>query len=128
VPGLKILLDTHLLLWWLMDARRLSRKARELVQDPSHTIFLSVASLWEIRIKEALGKVEVPENFDEAVAMETFEVLPIYAAHTKALKSLPMHHRDPFDRMLIVQAMTERLQLLTADEGLAVYGSMIRTV
>jgi len=98
---------------------------RALIADPEQTVFLSAASAWEIRIKEKLGKLELPADFDEAVDGAEFQWLPISRRHANATASLPMHHRDPFDRMLIAQAQCESLMLLTVDERLTAYGKSV---
>jgi PIN domain nuclease of toxin-antitoxin system len=122
---LRILLDTHLLLWWLSASSSLSVEAREMIRDPENTVFVSAVSLWEIWLKESLGKLHVPVDFTDRLAVEDFESLPLTASQTRQVSSLPWHHRDPFDRMLIAQAQFETLVLLTADENLATYGGVV---
>jgi len=122
---LRILLDTHLLLWWLEANPSLATEAREMISDPQNTVFVSAVSLWEIRLKQSLGKLRLPDNFTERLAAESFESLPLTASQTQQVSQLPWHHRDPFDRMLIAQALVEKLILLTADEALAAYGSAV---
>jgi len=116
-----LLLDTHVLVWWLDDAKALSAKARKLIAATNNTVFISAASIWELRIKEALGKVDLPKRFEEVLNSQPFEQLSITASHAHALRSLPPHHRDPIDRMLIAQAQTESLILVTHDEILKDY-------
>jgi PIN domain nuclease of toxin-antitoxin system len=123
---LRLLLDTHMLLWWLQDSRSLPKTARKLIQDPENTVFVSAVTLWEIWLKKSLGKLSLPRNFEEQLSKESFEGLPLTAQQTRAIGSLPWHHRDPFDRMLIAQAKTEGLILLTADEAVAAYGSFVK--
>ena len=123
---MRILLDTHLLLWWLADSPELSASARQLISDRDNTIFLSAVCLWEIWLKVSLGKLRVPDDFDAKISYESFESLPLTAAHARQIGSLPWHHRDPFDRMLVVQAKTEGLTLLTADDHLVQYGNFVR--
>jgi len=113
---MKILLDTHVLLWWLQDSPQLPAKARKLIANPSHIVFISSASIWELRIKESLKKIKLPEDFTEVLQQEKFERLPIAHEHAHALKDLPEIHRDPFDRLLICQAMTEGMTILTHDD------------
>lgn len=118
---MRILLDTHCLLWWLDDAPELGTVGRELIADPQNLIFVSVASFWELRIKEGIGKIELPSNFLEAVREQSFEMLPIGVEHTERLCGLPLHHRDPFDRLIIAQAMDEGLTVLSHDRAIALY-------
>jgi PIN domain nuclease of toxin-antitoxin system len=124
----KILLDTHLLLWWLEDSRSLSAAARELIREPQNAVFISAVSLWEIWLKESLGKLRLPDDFEAKLEDEPFENLPLSATHARQVASLPWHHRDPFDRMLVAQAQTEKLALLTADDRLAAYGEFVHLV
>lgn len=118
---MRILLDTHYLLWWLGATPELSAQARDIISEPANLIFFSVASLWELRIKEEVGKIDLPDSFAEALARQSFEALPITVNHTEALRGLPLHHRDPFDRMLVAQAKTDRLTILTRDQAVARY-------
>src|ERR1035438_6959601 len=101
---MRLLLDTHILLWWLANNPSLSVRARELIADPDNAVFVSAVSLWEIRLKQSLGKLQLPADFEERLAGESFESLPLLAAHAREVATLPWHHRDPFDRLLIAQA------------------------
>ena len=121
---MKLLLDTHILLWWLGNNPALKPQARELIADPSNTIFLSSVTLWEIWLKQSIGKLTLPLDFEHRLVKEQFESLPLAAAHTKLVSSLPWNHRDPFDRMLVAQAMAAGIKLLTVDETIASYGDM----
>ena len=112
---MNLLLDTHVLLWWLDDDPKLSEKARVAISDGEHLVFVSAVTVWEIRIKEALGKLDIPRHFQRVLEAQPFERLDITADHAHAIKGLPMHHRDPFDRMLVVQAQMERLTLVSHD-------------
>lgn len=112
---MNLLLDTHVLLWWLDDDPTLSASARQVISDGRNTAFVSVAALWEMRIKEALGKLTLPDDFEQVLEHEPFLVLDVKARHVHALKGLPMVHRDPLDRLLVAQAQTERLTLVTRD-------------
>jgi PIN domain nuclease of toxin-antitoxin system len=125
---LRILLDTHLLLSWLSGSPSLSEQAPMLISDPENTVFVSAVSLWEVWLKESLGKLRLPEDFQERLAAESFESLPLTAAQARHVAVLPWHHRDPFDRMLIAQANVENLLLLTADEVLTAYGDLVKLV
>lgn len=121
---MKFLLDTHVLLWWLENNPALPATARNLIADPNNTIFISAVTMWEIGLKQSIGKLTLPANFEERLAKEGFEALPLSAAHTRLIASLPWHHRDPFDRMLVAQAQAANLKLLTVDEMIAAYGDM----
>jgi len=122
---MRLLLDTHILLWWLSDDSSLPAHARRLISDSDNTIFISAVSLWEIWLKQSLGKLRLPPDFEEKLAGEFFESLPLTAAHTREVALLPWRHRDPFDRMLIAQARAAHLKLLTADDAAAAYGEMV---
>lgn len=122
---MRILLDTHLLLCWLAASPPLSTQARDMIRDPENTVFVSAVSLWEIWLKQSLGKLRLPSDFTERLAAESFESLPLMASHPRQVALLPWHHRDPFDRMLVAQAQVEKLVLLTADEALTAYGAVV---
>jgi PIN domain nuclease of toxin-antitoxin system len=99
-----LLLDAHALLWWLDDDRTLSQPARDAIRDPSNDVFVSAASVWEIEIKRALGKLAAPPGLLAAIDAADFDMLPITGADAERAAHLPPHHRDPFDRMLVAQA------------------------
>jgi PIN domain nuclease of toxin-antitoxin system len=99
-----------------------------LIADPDNTIFISAVSLWEIWLKESLGKLSLPAGFAVRLEAEPFENLPLTATHARQFGLLPWHHRDPFDRMLVAQARAENLQFLTADRLLAAYGAPVRVI
>jgi PIN domain nuclease of toxin-antitoxin system len=121
----KILIDTSCWLWSLATPERLNKRTRALLSDPAHTLYLSAASSWEIAIKAALGKLHLPEPPDKYVPsrMEALDIrgLPVEHAHALRVFGLPRHHRDPFDRILVAQAQTESLTILTADRAFAAY-------
>jgi PIN domain nuclease of toxin-antitoxin system len=117
----RVLLDTHFLLWWLADDPALGDRARDLISTPENLIFFSAASVWEIRIKEAIGKLDLPEDFADVLAAQAFEPLAVTVAHANALRELRLVHRDPFDRMLVAQARLERLTILTRDSVIGQY-------
>lgn len=119
---MNLLLDTHALLWWLDDSPALSRAARAAIADGGNLVFVSAASIWEIRIKEALGKLEIPSGFREVLLAQPFLPLDITAEHAHAVARLPNLHRDPFDRMLLAQARVERLTLVSHDSRFPGYG------
>ena len=123
---MRLLLDTRLLLWWLEDSPALSARARELIRDPENTVFVSAVSLWEIWLKQSLGKLRLPADFMDKLAAEAFESLPLTASQTRHVSLLPWRHRDPFDRMLVAQAQVEKLVLLTADDALTAYGTSVQ--
>jgi PIN domain nuclease of toxin-antitoxin system len=125
---MNLLLDTHVLLWWLSDDQRLGERARGLIADPENTVYLSAVVLWEIRIKEAIGKLDLPADFRTAVDSQGFTELPLTLDHTDALAELPLHHGDPFDRMLIAQARSEDLTVLTADHSFRKYEVPVASV
>jgi len=125
---MRLLIDTHLILWWINDDPSLSQSAHNLIADPSNTVFISPVSMWEIWLKKSLGKLQIPPEFEATLAKEAFEHIPLTDAHTRGVADLPWHHRDPFDRMLIAQAQAADLTLLTADDQLVPYGNFVRRV
>jgi PIN domain nuclease of toxin-antitoxin system len=118
----RLLVDTHAVLWWLRDDPALSRSAREAISDASNELLVSAASLWEMAIKRSLGKLEVPDDLPDLIADEGFAWLPILPQHAWHVRALPMHHRDPFDRLLVAQAQTERVPVITSDDRIRGYG------
>ncbi len=112
---MNLFLDTHVLLWWLDDNPTLSEKARNAISDPNNLIILSSVVILEIRIKQALGKLEIVPDFYQVIKNQGFELLSITSDHAFAVGDLPMHHRDPFDRMIISQAKLEGLTVMTHD-------------
>lgn len=118
--GARLLLDTHVVLWWRADDRRLARRAREAIAT-ADVVFVSAASAWEVAIKSALGRLSIPDRFEAGVAASGFERLPITFPHAEAAGGLPPHHADPFDRMLIAQARLEGLTLVTHDRQFEPY-------
>ena len=115
------LLDTHVLLWWLDNPRQLSRQAKKAIEDGRNHIYVSAAVAWEIAIKKSLGKLEAPDDLDEMIDANRFSALPVTIAHALGVLALPDHHRDPFDRILIAQALHEGLPLVTRDQEIAKY-------
>jgi len=118
---MNILLDTHVLLWWLADDSCLGVKARRAIEDENNLTFVSTASIWEIVIKKALGKLKLPDSFREVLAAESFQTLDITREHVFQVGSLPLHHRDPFDRLLVAQCQVEKLTLVTNDPEILMY-------
>jgi PIN domain nuclease of toxin-antitoxin system len=121
---LNLLLDSHIVLWWLSDDERLTHKARRLVERADE-VFVSAATTWELAVKASLGKLRMPEGFLEVVEAQGFSHLPITPVHAMAVQNLPWHHRDPFDRILLAQAIVEGLRLLSVDEALTSYGTFV---
>ena len=118
---MRLLLDTHALLWWLAD-EGLTDQARDAIADPANLIMVSAASAWEISIKKALGKLAAPDDLEDQIYEGGFNALPISIAHAIAAGQLPRHHEDPFDRMLIAQAFAEGLTVVTRDKRFEDYG------
>jgi PIN domain nuclease of toxin-antitoxin system len=122
---MRLLLDTHAFLWFLLDDPQLSATAKKLIADPNNDVEISPASYWEIAIKIALRKYELPEPFEafmeREIAANQFRILHIEPRHVAPLTSLPSHHRDPFDRLLIAQAMTEAIPIVSNDAALDDY-------
>lgn len=116
-----LLLDTHAFLWWRTASPRLRDEAREVIAA-ADAVFVSAASAWEAAIKVGLGRLELPDRFEAGVEESGFEKLPVTFAHAEATATLPQHHRDPFDRMLVAQARIEGLTLVSHDRRLAPYG------
>jgi PIN domain nuclease of toxin-antitoxin system len=118
----RLLLDTHTLLWWLVDDPSLGTAAKKLIADANNSVYVSAASIWEISIKQSLGKLAVPDDIYDDIEAEDFLSLPIAAFHGMQAGQLPQLHRDPFDHMLIAQAQAEGLTLITADGVFPQYG------
>ena len=118
---MNLLLDTHIVLWWLDDSPNLPAPARQAIIDTTNVCFVSAATLWEIEIKRALGRLSIPDSYNDALARQGFRELPVSWAHTCALRALPPIHRDPFDRMLVAQAVSDDLVIVTADETIRGY-------
>ena len=122
---MKVLLDTHAFLWFVNDDPQLSLAAKTLMESEVD-LLLSVASLWEISIKVGIGKLDLPKSFDlfipEQLQINEIELLPIELPHLAPLTRLPLHHRDPFDRLLIAQSLVEDLTILSADKVFDLYG------
>ena len=116
-----LLLDTHALLWWLDDPALLSDEARGAIGDGRNVVFVSAAVAWEIAIKSGLGKLDAPADLESAMASNRFRPLPVTIAHALAVRDLPPHHRDPFDRLLIAQAIQEGLRLVSRDPEVKKY-------
>jgi len=122
----KLLLDSHAFLWWLTENPKLSAEARQAVADPTATVYVSAATIWELSIKAALGRLDLGgADLVEEIAGNEFVELPMSARHSLAAAYLPRHHGDPFDRMLIAQAQLEGLTVVSRDAALRAYGISI---
>lgn len=117
---MKILLDTHILLWHLADDPRLEISKSELIENSSYSKYLSIISLWEIAIKSSLGKLIINTEIDKIVP-EEIKILGLEMPHILAVQTLPFHHRYPFDRMIIAQAMSENMPVMTGDKRFGMY-------
>jgi PIN domain nuclease of toxin-antitoxin system len=120
---MKILLDTHVLLWWLEKPRSLTVRAQRAIADRDNTVFVSAASVWEIVIKKSIGKLVISDDLESAIQKNDFVHLPVTSAHAFGLASLPDFHRDPFDRILVAQSMCEAMTILTRDPNIIKYPS-----
>jgi PIN domain nuclease of toxin-antitoxin system len=118
----EVLADTHAVVWALYDPGRLTARALALFEDASVMVGVSVASLWEIAIKASVGKLEVPDDLPGAVTAAGFEIVPVTAADVWAVRALPLHHRDPFDRVLVAQALHADADLVSIDAHFDAYG------
>jgi PIN domain nuclease of toxin-antitoxin system len=117
----RLLVDTHAALWLLDEDKRLSSSADRMLTDPSNEVLLSAAVVWEVAIKRSLGKLDVPDGFAGMLLDGGAMPLPISIDHARAVRSLPWYHRDPFDRMLIAQAVLEDAVIVSSDERLGEY-------
>ncbi len=125
---MRLLLDTHIFIWSVTDSRRLKASARAYL-SAAEIVYVSAASIWEIAIKARLGKIEGdPEAFAAAIDASGFQELHVTSAHASAVTKLPLHHADPFDRLLLAQAFSEPLRFVTSDRALAAYGAMIEVL
>lgn len=121
---MNVLLDTHAFLWYFQDSEQLSAQAAELLEDTDNALFLNIGSLWELAIKLGLGKLELQKPFHELQAVLhqlAIQILPITFSDTECYLGLPLHHRDPFDRMLIAQAITHSLVIISQDKQFDAY-------
>lgn len=125
---MKLLLDTHIALWAVSDDLRLPTKARELIAAPRNLIWVSAVSIWEISIKHGLGRGDMPVSGVEALEyfrQSGYRMLPVSPEHAAAVGTLPAHHQDPFDRLLVAQSLAEPLRLLTHDTAVARYSDTV---
>ncbi len=123
---MKLLLDTHTLLWFIAGSTSLSAYARSLIEDAANEKFVSIVSIWETAIKVSIGKISLSAPFDilfpHQLEVNGFDLLPVTVEHTSVVTTLPFHHRDPFDRLLMAQAIEEKLTLLSVDSVYDDYG------
>ncbi|MBV6273382.1 type II toxin-antitoxin system VapC family toxin [Alcaligenaceae bacterium CGII-47] len=125
---MNLLLDTHVALWAITDSLRLSQTARDLIQSPKTTVWVSVASIWEIAIKHSLERGDMPVSSRDAARYfheSGYRLVAIEAEHVVAVEGLPTHHQDPFDRILVAQALIEPMRLMTHDPLVALYSDTI---
>jgi len=123
---MRLLLDSHALLWWLSDVPRLGRVAYDAIESPDNEVFVSAVSMWELGAKRRKGQLNAPDDLVSIVERRGFIPLPLSLFHAEQATNLPMHHRDPFDRMLIAQAQAEGLIIVTTDAQVRRYG--VRTM
>src|ERR1035441_1211607 len=122
---MRLLLDTHIFCWWFYEPERLSREAFE-VMNTAEKVFVSSASIWEVAIKVRLGKMKAdPQELFDQIEANGFQEMPVWSKHALLVADLPLYHTDPFDRLLIAQAMSEPLHLLTADPQLRQYSELV---
>jgi PIN domain nuclease of toxin-antitoxin system len=120
-----LLIDAHVLCWWIGDLPELADDARSAIADPANIVSVSTASVWELAIKRAAGRLEFDGDFREELETNRFDILPIGLDHALAAATLPPHHNDPFDRMLVAQAQIERLTIVTRDRRIPQYGVQV---
>lgn len=125
---MNLLLDTHVALWAITDSPKLAKKARELIESPRSSVWISSATVWEIAIKHSLGRGDMPVSSQDALRYfqeSGYRFLPVEPEHAAAVEDLPAHHADPFDRILVAQALTEPMRLITHDPVVARYSDTI---
>ena len=122
---MRLLLDANALVWWVTDSPRLTASSRAAIVDATNEVVVGIGTLWELAIKRSLQKLHFPYDFETVLREENFQVLPISFAHLHALDDLPQHHRHPFDRLLIAQALSEGIPIATGDRRFAAYGVQI---
>jgi PIN domain nuclease of toxin-antitoxin system len=118
---MRLLLDTHVILWWYFDSSRLSREHIRLIADETNEVYVSAASIWEIEVKRRNGKLKCPVDMLERIKADGFSILPIMAEHLVPLRTIPNIHNDPFDRILVCQSLVEKIPLISYDEKVKAY-------
>lgn len=122
---MRLLLDSHAFIWWSTDSTTLGNSARGRIADPETEMVLSIAALWELTIKCSSGKLVLPDPLEDMVTGQGLSVLPLEFAHLRRLETLPRHHRDPFDRVMIAQALAEGIPIATRDRVFSAYGVQV---
>jgi len=126
---MRLLLDTHILLWWLCDDKKLTKEIESHITNNENDVYISTVSTWEVAIKKSIGRLTIDLlEFEDAIGKSGMSILPITMPHTLAVATLPMHHSDPFDRLLVAQSAVEPLRLLTHDETVGLYGAHIMVI
>ena len=118
----RLLLDTHVLVWWLSDTEKLSSQSVSAISDPRNEVFVSAITGWEIAYKRVRKQIIAPENLDVLIEERGFTHLPLTFHHAECAARLPLHHRDPFDRFLVAQAQSDGLTMVTRDQRIPLYG------
>ncbi|MGB6300531.1 MAG: type II toxin-antitoxin system VapC family toxin [Rivularia sp. (in: cyanobacteria)] len=118
---MKFLLDTNTLIWWLANDATLSQTAIKIIANPDNLIFVSAASAWEIAIKKQIGKLNIPDDLETQIEQNEFQALSITLSHAAYIEKLPLHHKDPFDRIIISQAICENMKIITRDKKFDIY-------
>jgi PIN domain nuclease of toxin-antitoxin system len=118
---MKLLIDSHVVVWWVTEPNKLTSPARAAISNPDNEVFISAASIWELGLKQAKGKLRMPEGYEKLLRADGFSFLSITAEHATVSGTLPPHHGDPFDRILIAQAIKDSLVLVTRDAMIPLY-------
>ncbi len=118
---MKVIIDTHVLLWWLDEPKSLSKEARDVLAQQENIVYVSAASTWEIAIKQSLGKLKIPKGIEVVLEKNSFTELSISILHSRAVAQLPSIHGDPFDRLLIAQTICEKASIITRDKIFSKY-------
>jgi PIN domain nuclease of toxin-antitoxin system len=118
---MRLLIDTHVLLWWLDGSDKLAEDTANVIADEANDTVVSVATVWEISIKQSIGKLKIDGDLRQHMRDQFFRELPVTGDHAAAVRDLPWHHKDPFDRLLVAQARCEGLTLVTADHAISAY-------